>query len=151
MTIQSGNLIPTIFHKISELWGHPDIGLFASWLNNQVPRYVLWKVDPYAYVVDAFSLEWTDNYYAFPPFSVNGKVFRKIEQDSASGIVIAPFWTMQPWFSWFLHPFTDCPFLLLRDGVLTPPPHEISTKTSQDETSGMSGFRKLYEDKDLIM
>ena len=33
-------LRPDVFNKITKLWGVPEIGLFASRLNNQLPKFV---------------------------------------------------------------------------------------------------------------
>ena len=69
-----------IFQQITNEWGPPDIDLFASRLNNQLPKYVAWKPDPFAFAVDAFSLAWTEGLmYIFPPFAMIGKVLQKNE------------------------------------------------------------------------
>jgi hypothetical protein len=53
----------------------PNIDLFTSRLNHQVERYVALHPDPEAEAIDAFSLDWSSNKcYAFPPFSLLGKV-----------------------------------------------------------------------------
>ena len=49
--------------------------------------------------MDAFSIPWSHLLsYAFPPFPILGKVLRKAKEDSAKIILIAPYWTAQPWF-----------------------------------------------------
>ena len=48
----------TIYEKITERWGQPDIDMFASRLNYQTLPYVLWGPDPQAMAVDAFTLNW---------------------------------------------------------------------------------------------
>ena len=42
----------TIKHQIFE----PDLDCFASRLNTQLPKYISYKPDPYAYLFDAFQL-----------------------------------------------------------------------------------------------
>ena len=37
-------------------------------------------------------------FYAFPPFSVLGRVVQKIQEDMAEGILLIPNWPTQPWF-----------------------------------------------------
>ena len=87
------------FNKIRHRFGTPDIDLFASRLNYQVPRYVSWKPDPGAEAVDAFSLDWNKlKFYAFPPFCLVGRCIQKIMQDKAQGILVVPNWTTQAWF-----------------------------------------------------
>lgn len=66
------------------MYGKPDIDLFASRLNCQISCYFSWKPDNHAQAVDAFKQSRTicTNYmYIFPPFSVNGLVFQKIEKE----------------------------------------------------------------------
>ena len=77
----------------------PDIDRIASRLNCDMGEHALWKVDPHPHAVDTFSIEWTDFFYAFPPFSMVGKVLHKIELDAVEGILVVSYWTTQPWFS----------------------------------------------------
>lgn len=54
--------------KIKSRYGTPEVDLFASRHNNQVPRYVAWQPVPAAEGRDAFSLNWRGlAFYAFPP------------------------------------------------------------------------------------
>lgn len=87
-----------IVHKL----GQPDIDLFASRTNTKCDAYVSWKRDPDALTVDAFTINWRLHYfYAFPPFSLILKCIRKIINDEATGILVFPYWTRQPWFPLF--------------------------------------------------
>ena len=64
-------LKPGIFLKIIDIFGTPEIDMFACRLNNQFPKYVSWKPDPGACHVDAFSFSWGGKFvYIFPPFSL---------------------------------------------------------------------------------
>ena len=49
-----------------------SIDLFASRINNQLRRYVSWEGDPYAWAVNALTLDWGQltGLYAFSPFSL---------------------------------------------------------------------------------
>ena len=48
-------LNPEIFQKeIKDLKFKPDLDCFASRLNIQLPKYILYTPDPYAYLIDAF-------------------------------------------------------------------------------------------------
>ncbi|GFR90208.1 reverse transcriptase/ribonuclease h/methyltransferase [Elysia marginata] len=42
-----------VFRKLDAMFGPFEIDLFASRLNNQVPKYISWKCDPDAWAVDA--------------------------------------------------------------------------------------------------
>ena len=58
-------------NALSRLNFQPDIDLFASCINYLFPKYVFYRPDPEAFTIDAFSLQWsTEDFYAFPPFSV---------------------------------------------------------------------------------
>ena len=74
----------------------PDTDLFASRLNSQLEKYVSYRPDPVAVVVDAFSLSWRDiTFYTFPPFSVVSRVLQKVQQDEALGVLVVPDWPTQ--------------------------------------------------------
>ena len=106
-------LNPELFDKITKQWGTPDIDLFASRLNFQVPKYFSWKPDPGALAVDAFMESWSDYYfYAFPPFNMIGKLLKKIEIDRATGIIVVPYWPTQSWFSKFTQMCINTPNIL---------------------------------------
>jgi ribonuclease HI len=93
-------LDPTIFYSICEVFSKPTIDLFASRLNFQLQPYSSWQPDPQAEYVDSFTLDWGlfPLIYAFPPFSLLGRVLQKIALDRAEAIVIVPHWTTQAWF-----------------------------------------------------
>ncbi|MEW8548280.1 MAG: reverse transcriptase domain-containing protein [Candidatus Thiodiazotropha sp.] len=112
-----------VFDKIVEKFGLPDIDLFASRLNHKLKRYVSFRPDPCAIAVDAFSISWANDYvFIFAPFSTLNMVLRKIAEDSAEGIVIAPLWTTQSWWPLLVHHITDLPLLLPRgQGILYQP------------------------------
>ena len=89
------------FQKLCQHYQTPSIDLFASRLNHQVETYCAWQPDPGAIAIDAFTIDWSSfkTIYAFPPFSIVGKVLQKITFDKASGIVVIPDWPTQPWFA----------------------------------------------------
>lgn len=90
------------YKRIISKFGEPEIDLFASRINNKCKRYISWKRDPYAYDIDAFTVDWNKFFfYAFPPFSLILKVLQKIRNDNATGILVVPFWPSQPWFPVF--------------------------------------------------
>ncbi|KAJ8041499.1 hypothetical protein HOLleu_12330 [Holothuria leucospilota] len=106
-------LNPTIFRTIVSLWGQPEIDLFASRINCQLHKYVSWQSHPSAFATNALSISWKNVFfYAFPPFSLIGKCLRKIEMDQASGILVAPQWTTQTWYTRIMQLLVDQPILL---------------------------------------
>ena len=102
-----------IFSEIVQRFGKPDIDLFASRINTQLPVYVSWKPDPSAWAIDAFSLDWGNlNFYAFPPFNLISKCLQKIRSDRAQGLLVVPNWPTQPWFPILHDLLLEEPFVL---------------------------------------
>ena len=103
----------SVFQILQNSFGDFDIDLFASRLNRQCRKFLSWRPDPDASGIDAFAHSWSGlRCYAFPPFSVMGKVLQKILQDKANVTLIAPLWPTQPWFGRLLHLCVDTPLLL---------------------------------------
>ena len=71
----------------------PVLDLFATRINTQLPAYVSWRPDSASVSVNAFSIRWTgDELYAFPPFSVIGRVLQKLQEEAATLLTILPVW-----------------------------------------------------------
>lgn len=103
-----------IFTQITTYWGIPEIDLFASRLNTQLPRFVSWKPDPASCFVDAFTISWDSSYfYAFPPFCQIHRCLQNILEDQVpQGIMILPFWPTQVWWPQLLRMIIAIPFML---------------------------------------
>ena len=85
------SLNPYIFEQICEKFGKPEIDLFATRLSAKCKLYVSVKPDPNAFAVDAFTQNWNDiKGYAFPPFSLIGRILAKIKREEALITVIVP-------------------------------------------------------------
>lgn len=92
------SLSSEIFEEICKIWGVPDIDLFASRNNYKLSKYVSWLPEPEAWKVDAFSFRWSNSFfYVFPPFSMVGRVIRKLHLEKTSAVLVTPAWTTQPW------------------------------------------------------
>ena len=88
-----GKLNPQIFNKaLKQLQFTPNLDCFATLrINTQLDRYVSYKNDPSAFLIDAFTANWQRyNCYLFSPFSIMGRVLRKIQIDKAKVILVAP-------------------------------------------------------------
>lgn len=95
-------LAPFAFNDIQQNFGYPCIDLFASNINSKCRRYISWYRDPDSIAVDAFTVNWSLEYfYAFPPFSLILRLLQKIIADKAEGICVVPYWPTQPWFPLF--------------------------------------------------
>ena len=72
-------MCPQIFAWTTQIMGRPRVDLFASRLSHQLPPCMSWKLDPCCMPVDVLQQKWTRIFpYAFPPYSLIGKVLRKI-------------------------------------------------------------------------
>jgi len=91
------------FRKAVGAFGDPEIDLFATRCNTKCEKYFSWENDPEALAVDAFTKDWhsVGLFWAFPPFALILRVLKKIVVDRATGIVVVPHWTSQPWFPLF--------------------------------------------------
>ena len=116
-------LCPTVFQQVCQQFGHPDMDLFASRVSYQIPNYMSLKLDPLCYAVDAMQQDWTHFYpYAFPPFSLIGKVLQKVRKQQIDMILIAPVWTTQPWYPILLNMAIEFPlFIQNKKGLLQDP------------------------------
>ena len=56
--------------------------------------------------------------YAFPPFNIIHRVFRKVHNEGATLLLVAPVWCQQPWYSMLLR-------MLIKHPVLIPSSHLI--------------------------
>ena len=145
-----------IFQHICLRWGDPDVDLFASRLNAQVNTYCSWKPDPDCTYVDAFTVDWSSvgNVYLFPPFSLLGRCLQKIREDKARGILIAPLWPTQPWFSRLMELLVEVPVIIRkRKGLLKLPFQEIEHPLSDRmklmacKVSGIISENEVFRNK----
>ena len=92
--------------RLCSLFGVPDIDLFASRLNQKVPKYASWKSDPLPSLLDAFTLNWREfsNAYAFPPFCFVGRCLQKVILPQATLAVVVLLWCTQAWLTRLLKP-----------------------------------------------
>ena len=93
------SLHPAVFARLARTLGPLEVDLFASALNARLPRYCSRVRDPAAWKIDAFSFPWTGfKGYAFPPIPLIPRVLRKIREDRAQVVLIAPRWPRRTWF-----------------------------------------------------
>ena len=97
---------------ISKFQFQSKMDLFASRLNAQLPVFVSYQPDPEAKQFIAFAILWRDiRFYAFPPFAAIEKMLYKIVLDVATGIIVVPNWSIQPWFSLLMMLLKDIPIV----------------------------------------
>ena len=111
----------TVFEAICDKFGMPDIDMFASRINSQLPGYYAWRPDPGALAIDAFQQHWDKTLrYAFPPFSIIARVLQKVELEGATIILVFPIWPTQAWFPRALKMTIDTPYLLPQESLTLP-------------------------------
>ena len=92
-------LHPMVMDQIIRTIGPLQVDLFASTLNARLPKYCSGVQDPAAWRIDAFSFQWKGfRSYAFPPISLIPRILRKIREDQARVVLIAPWWPRRNWF-----------------------------------------------------
>ena len=112
---------PQIFSEICDIFNEPSIDLFGTRINAKTPKYVSWLPDPYAEHYDAFTIYWKDELmYAFPPFSITGRVLQKVRRDEATLILILPIWPTAPWWTLALQLLADHPKVLPQNSLYLP-------------------------------
>ena len=116
-------LHPTVMRELIRVAGPLSVDLFASALNARLPIYCARTQDPAAWKIDAFALRWTGiKAYAFPPFTLIPRVLRKIREDQAWVVLIAPRWPKRSWFLDLIDLLVGCPLTLpIRPDLLTQP------------------------------
>ena len=91
------------FEKILNVFGTPNIDLFATRYNTKCKKFFSWAPDRAATQVDAFTVNWNKlNFYAFPPFCLILQILIKIKREKATGIIVIPDWPNQPWYPLYL-------------------------------------------------
>ena len=108
---------------LSILGCKPDIDLFASRLNKQFDKYIAFRPDPDALLIDAFSCSWKNlDFYAFPPFCIISRVLSKICREGAKGVIVVPDWPTQAWYPCLARLLTQEPVLVsARNNLLNLP------------------------------
>ena len=87
-----------LFIEICTKFGCPEVDLFASRINYQLPKYFSFYPDSEAMGIDAFRHEWKMFPYLFPPFNLIPRCLRKLREDSTEkAIMIVPLWKVAPW------------------------------------------------------
>lgn len=138
------------FLRICSMFGQPEMDLFASYNNHQCEKYCSWLPDPNCYKADAFSFSWNEGIlYAFPPFAMVGKVLQKIRDENATVIVVAPNWSTQAWYPYYIKMAISKIVYLGPNKNLLKCPYSSQShpmKTLQLMTATLSG--KLFCQKD---
>ena len=116
-----------IFTELMNIFGMPEVDMFASRLHKQSECFVSWKPDPEAVAVDAISVCWRGKHkYAFQLFSLMGRLLQKARQDQADVLLVAPFWVTQNFYATILEMLTHDPMII----IIIEPRHVISNNVA---------------------
>lgn len=118
-------LLPEVFRAIKQIHPCLSVDLFASRLNHKLEKYVSRRADPKAMAIDAFSLTWANEcYFIFPPFSLIGRILKKVQEDKTKAVLIAPIWSTQSWWPSLLHLICGESFQIRRTNSSLYLPHK---------------------------
>jgi hypothetical protein len=139
-----------VFNDVIQSFYRPEVDLFATRLNTQLPRFVSWKPDPKAEAFDAFTLDWKEfTSYVFPPFSMIGRCLQKIALDQAECVMVVPAWPTQYWFPELTKMLTDSPILLPFRNLVSLPggqqqSHPLKMQLMACRVSGVPSKQKAF-------
>lgn len=149
-------LKPSIVQHIFQIMGTPNIDLFATRANSQLPVFCSPYPDPLAWTCDALSVSWEGMFaYAFPPPILIPKILMKVRQENCLILLVAPLAPHQSWFPQLLELIVDVPLKLpvLHDLLsqnrglsLHPNPRSLNLavwKISADQNLQSSFLQKL--------
>lgn len=81
------------FDLLLTLKVEPKVDLFDSCLTCKLSTYMSKSLDPFAWQIDAFSFNWENFMYMFPPICLISKTIEKFILDNVCrGIWITAFW-----------------------------------------------------------
>ncbi|XP_033116453.1 uncharacterized protein LOC117116501 [Anneissia japonica] len=107
-------LCPVVAQHIFNTFGRPNLDLFATSSNTQLPTFCSRFPEPTAWAVDALSISWDGFWaYAFPPLSLLPRVMGHIRRHQCKAFLIAPWWAHQGWFLLLLSLLFEHPRVLL--------------------------------------
>ena len=77
----------------------PNIDMFASKINSQLPRFISWAPDHEATYVDAFTVDWHNlRGFLFPPFNLISHVVKKCVDNKVQHLCgVFPLWPTKSW------------------------------------------------------
>ncbi len=89
-------LCRSTFRKLSAVW-KTEVDLFANKWKAQLPTFMLWMIQPDAFVLNAFSLNCSRfKGYAFPPFALIARCLAKMRKEKAELVLVCQLWFGQP-------------------------------------------------------
>ena len=116
-----------LFSQVCEVFGIPEVDLFASRINHQVKSYFSYYPDSNAVGINAFAHKWNMFPYIFPPFNLIPRCLRKLREDkTCQAILIAPTWPAAPWWPTLQKMLLKPPLLLQSTPSMLVLPHKVN-------------------------
>jgi hypothetical protein len=145
------SVVQTVFAVL----GEPQIDLFATAENKQLPVFCSWMYQSEAFHIDAMTISWVGVHaYAFPPLALIPDVIRKASKESLSLILIAPYWPNRSWFPLILPLLIEDPIRLpLLPDLLTQQKGRVLHSNpglwslAAWKISGVPSFSKAYRNR----
>ena len=104
-----------VFEELNVARGPFSIDLFASRCAHQLDKYVSWNPDPYAWEVNAMTIDWNmEGIFCFPPFCMISLILARLRQQKATMVLVAPQWPQQVWYPTLMEMLVEIPFKLPR-------------------------------------
>lgn len=111
--ITEWSLKTTVVNQIFQILGTPNVDLFATRFNKQLPVFCSPNSDNQALDSDALSVQWRNMFaYAFPPPILLHKVLMKVRNEECVLILTAPLTPHQSWFPQLLELLIEIPVKL---------------------------------------
>jgi hypothetical protein len=106
-------LRPSVFRTMCEKFRiNPQLDLFASKENHQLPKYCIWRADRKS-LGDAFALDWTGRIlWANPPWELITRFLQKAPREKITALVCLPVWKSAPWWGQVVSMQATRPFIL---------------------------------------
>lgn len=80
-----------VFQDIIRHFYVPEVDLFASLLNHQLPLYVSRQPDLGATALNALQLDWSQRMsFIHPPVVLLPRILQKVRNDKATALLVAP-------------------------------------------------------------
>jgi len=128
----------SVFSRLLTRFPDMEVDLFATRLNNRLPRFVSPFPDPLAVDSDALTMSWDGlQAYAFPPLAILPEVLHKVAMSSVRCVLIAPWWPTQPWFPAALR-------LLYAPPVVLPPSRKLLCQPHRPLYHQRPGWLQLH-------
>jgi hypothetical protein len=108
------SLADRMCRRIWEVWGTPQVDLFASQSNYKLPVWFGRMTGSSPSHLDAFAHSWAGlRVYVFPPLNLVQRTLLKLQADGVEdAIVIAPYWPKRTWFPLLQSMAVEAPWIL---------------------------------------